>query len=240
MGLTVPGGRPPGNGARRKSFFRRLAGVASHNPLAMTDDRRHSPAAERNGPPILAALQRLLPATGLLLEIASGSGQHAAFCSPGLPGWQWQPSDFDATALPSIAAWCEGLDRVRPPIVIDVTAATWPEAPARVDAIYCANMIHASPWATTPGLMQGAARHLAPPGLLITYGPYLLDNEPTAPSNLAFDADLRNRGPGWGLRRLADVAGEAAKAGLCLRETLRMPANNMLLVWARAEAAGAA
>lgn len=204
------------------------------------DPRRHSPAAERNGPPILAALQRLLPARGLLLEIASGTGQHAAFCSAGLPGWQWQPSDFDAGALPSIAAWCDGLDRVRPPITLNVLDAHWPGVPAQVDAIYCANMIHIAPWACTPALMQGAARHLAPAGLLITYGPYLLDDTPTAPSNLAFDTDLRARNPAWGLRRLADVAEQAAKAGLCLRETLPMPANNMLPAWAHGGAARAA
>lgn len=200
----------------------------------MPDERRHSPAAERNGPPILAELQRVLPPSGLLLEIASGSGQHAAFLSNGLPGWQWQPSDFNADVLPSIAAWCEGRAHVRPPVQLDVTAASWPGVPAQVDAIYCANMIHASPWATTPGLMQGAGRHLAPQGLLVTYGPYLEDDVPTAPSNLAFDADLRGRGAGWGIRRLADVAAEAAAAGLTLRERVEMPANNLLLVWARA------
>ena len=204
------------------------------NASVMTDARRHSPAAERNGPPILAALQRLLPATGVLLEIASGTGQHAAFCSAGLAGWQWQPSDFDAGALPSIAAWCDGLVRVRPPITLNVLDETWPGVPAQVDAIYCANMIHIAPWACTAGLMRGAARHLAPHGLLITYGPYLLDAEPTAPSNLAFDADLRARNPAWGIRRLADVAAEAAAAGLALRERLDMPANNKLLAWARA------
>jgi len=106
--------------------------------------------------------------------------------------------------------------------------------PDQVDAIYCANMIHASPWATTPGLMQGAARHLAPQGLLITYGPYLFDDEPTAPSNLDFDADLRGRGLGWGLRHINDVAEQAARAGLRLRERLDMPANNKLLVWEHA------
>jgi len=199
--------------------------------------RRHSPAAERNGPPILAALQRLLPPSGLLLEIASGTGQHAAFCSEGLPGWQWQPSDFDAAALPSIAAWCEGLERVRPPITLNVLDASWPGVPPQVDAIYCANMIHIAPWACTTGLMQGAARHLAADGLLITYGPYIVEDRPTAPSNLAFDADLRQRNPAWGIRRLADVAEQAAAAGLCLRETLDMPANNMLLAWARIDAA---
>jgi SAM-dependent methyltransferase len=195
------------------------------------NDRRHSPAAERNGPPILAALQRLLPATGVLLEIASGTGQHAAFLSEGLPGWQWQPSDFDAAALPSIAAWCAGLERVRPPIVLDVLDATWPGVPAQVDAIYCANMIHISPWECTAGLMRGAAKHLAPGGVLVTYGPYIVDDEPTAPSNLAFDADLRGRNPAWGLRRLQEVAEQAAVVGLRLSERLDTPANNKLLVW---------
>lgn len=199
----------------------------------MTNLRRHSPAAERNGPPILAALRRLLPASGVMLEIASGTGQHAAFCSAGLPGWQWQPSDFDATALPSIAAWCEGLANVRPPIPLNVLDTDWPGVPRQVDAIYCANMIHIAPWECTAGLMQGAARHLAPQGLLMTYGPYLLDDEPTAPSNLAFDADLRARNAAWGIRRLADVAERASAAGLHLRERLDMPANNKLLVWAR-------
>lgn len=196
--------------------------------------RRHSPAAERNGPPLLAQLQRLLPPAGLMLEIASGTGQHAAFLSEGLPGWQWQPSDFDAAALPSIAAWCQGLPRVRPPITLDVLADDWAGAPAPVDAVFCANMIHIAPWACTAGLMRGATRHLAPGGVLLTYGPYLVDGEPTAPSNLAFDADLRARNPAWGLRRLADVAAEAAAAGLALHERVDMPANNLLLAWRRA------
>lgn len=198
------------------------------------DPRRHSPAAERNGPPILAALQRLLPPAGVLLEIASGTGQHAAFCAAALPGWRWRPSDAQAGALASIAVWCAGLPNVAAPLRLDVLDAQWPGVPAAVDAIYCANMVHIAPWACTAGLMQGAARHLAPQGLLLTYGPYLVDGEPTAPSNLAFDADLRARNPAWGLRRLADVAGVAADAGLRLRERLALPANNQLLVWERA------
>lgn len=198
------------------------------------DPRRHSPAAERNGPPILAALQRLLPPAGVLLEVASGTGQHAAFCAAALPGWRWLPSDAQAGALPSIAAWCAGLPNVAAPVVLDVLEPRWPGVPAEVDAVYCANMVHIAPWACTAGLMQGAARHLAPQGLLLTYGPYLVDGEPTAPSNLAFDADLRARDPAWGLRRLADVEAEAGRAGLRLRERLAMPANNQLLVWARA------
>jgi hypothetical protein len=197
------------------------------------DPRRHSPAAERNRGPILAELQRLLPAQGLLLEVASGSGQHAAHCSAGLPGWRWQPSEFDEQAGPSIRAWCAGLDRVLPPITLDVQQAQWPGVPAQVDAIFCANLLHIAPWACCAGLMQGAARHLAPAGLLITYGPYLEDEVTTTPSNLAFDRDLRARNPAWGLRRRDDVAQQAAQAGLALRERVGMPANNLLLVWAR-------
>jgi len=191
--------------------------------------RRHSPAAERNAPVILAELKRLLPASGLLLEIASGTGQHAAFCSAALPGWRWQPSDYDAEALPSIDTWCQGLEQVQPAIQLDVLSEDWPE----VDAIYCANMIHISPWACTVALMQGAARHLTGQGLLITYGPYLVDGVQTAPSNLAFDADLRVRNPDWGIRRLADIEAEAAAVGLFLREQVALPANNRLLVWSR-------
>ena len=203
--------------------------------MPTADPRRHSPAAERNGPPILAELQRLLPAQGLMLEIASGTGQHAAFFSAGLPGWQWQPTDFNAAALPSIRAWCAGLPRVRPPLQLDVLSQPWPaELPRPVDAMFCANMIHIAPWACTAALMQGAARHLSPHGLLITYGPYLEEGVMTSPGNTAFDADLRSRDAAWGLRGLAAVADEAQGAGLQLRERVAMPANNLLLVWARA------
>lgn len=197
------------------------------------DLRRHSPAAERNAVPILAELQRLLPPQGLLLEIASGTGQHAAYCGAGLPGWQWQPSEFEADALPSIRAWCAGLPNVRPPQRLDVLQAPWHGVAAPVDAVFCANLIHIAPWACCAALMQGAARQLAPQGLLITYGPYLEDEVPTAPGNRAFDADLRGRNPAWGLRRREDVQAEAARAGLVLRERVAMPANNLLLVWGR-------
>ena len=195
--------------------------------------RRHSPAAERNRAPILLELERLLPARGTALEIASGSGQHAAHFAAALPGWQWQPSDGDAGALPSICAWCAHLGNVRPAIVIDVLGATWPAAPDRVDLIFCANLLHISPWPTCAALMRGAARHLAPDGLLVVYGPFVVDDTPTAPSNLAFDADLRARDPAWGLRRLADVASAADAQGLHLRERAAMPANNLVVVFAR-------
>ena len=200
-----------------------------------TDSRHHSPAAERNQGPILDVLQRLLPARGVALEIASGTGQHAAYFSAALAGWRWQPTDAEARSLASIAAWCAGLGNVVAPIQLDVLAAHWAGAPEQVDAIFCANLLHISPWATCAALMQGAARHLAPQGLLLLYGPYFVDGEPVAAGNLAFDADLRARDPAWGLRRLADVLAQAEAAGLRLRERVPMPANNLLLVLARAE-----
>ena len=195
--------------------------------------RQHSPAAERNRVPIAAALQRLLPPSGRLLEVASGTGQHAAHLATALPGWHWHPSDPDPAARASIAAWCAGLANVAPPIALDAAAPDWPGAPDVVDAIYCANMIHIAPWAAAVGLLDGAARHLAPDGVLLTYGPYVTDEVPTAPSNLAFDADLRRRDPAWGLRRLAALEAVAADAGLALRDRVPMPANNLLLVWRR-------
>jgi len=197
------------------------------------DSRRHSPAAERNREPIAAELRRLLPAHGLALEIASGSGQHAAYFSSALPGWRWQPSDGDARSLASISAWCEGLANVLPPLHLDVLADTWPGVPASVDALFCANLLHISPWATCPALMRGAARHLAARGLLLLYGPYVIDGVATAASNLAFDADLRGRDAAWGLRHLNDVTAQAALVGLPLRERIAMPANNQLLVFER-------
>jgi hypothetical protein len=200
----------------------------------MTDDpRRHSAAADRNRGPILEVLARVLPVTGLALEIASGTGQQVAHFAAGLPGWRWQPSDPDPGARASIAAWCAGLAKVLPPLDLDVMAPDWPGAPDRVDAVICANMIHISPWPTCEALMQGAAGRLSPTGLLLVYGPFLVDGEPTAAGNLAFDADLRARHPAWGLRRLGDVQSVAAAAGLVLRERLAMPANNLTLVFAR-------
>ena len=196
-----------------------------------TDARRHSPAAERNRDPILAELQRLLPPRGLMLEIASGSGQHAAHFAAALPGWRWLPSDGDARSLASLDAWCEGLADVLPALHLDVLEREWPGVPARVDAVFCANLLHIAPWDTCAALMRGAARHLSAQGLLLLYGPYIVEGEVTAPSNLAFDADLRSRDAAWGLRRLAGVVREAHAAGLRLRERVAMPANNLLLVF---------
>jgi hypothetical protein len=198
-----------------------------------------SPAAERNRQPILDVLRQVLPPRGAALEIASGTGQHAAWFAAGLPGWTWQPTDADPAALPIIAAWIAhtGVTNVRPPLRLDVTAPQWPaEGPPFADpfdAVYCANMLHISPWATCAALMRGCARHLAATGVLITYGPYIEDGVPTAPGNLSFDQSLRAQNPAWGIRRLQDVIREAERAGLTFQRRHPMPANNLLLVFAR-------
>jgi len=197
------------------------------------DLRRHSAAADRNKDAIVRQLQRLLPRSGLLLEIASGTGQHAAHASAALPGWQWQPSDPDPDLLPSISAWCQGVPQALAPLLLDVLDEPWAGVRDTVDAMFCANMIHIAPWPACAALMRGAARHLTAAGLLCLYGPYTVDGEPTAASNLAFDADLRARNPDWGLRRLGDVAAQAKHCGLLLHERVAMPANNLLLVFAR-------
>ncbi len=200
---------------------------------------QYSPAAERNLAPILQVLQILLPASGRALEVASGTGQHVAGFAAALPGWAWQPSDRDAGNFDSINAWTTqaGVRNVLPPVQLDVLAARWPDSAAEFtaswDLVYCANMLHIAPWACCAGLMQGAARTLAPHGRLVTYGPYLEDNVPTAPGNLAFDASLRERNPGWGLRRLVDVAHQASQSGLLLSARHALPANNLLLVFTR-------
>lgn len=199
----------------------------------------HSAAADRNKEPILAVLRQLLGPGGSALEIASGTGQHAAWFAAALPGWTWQPTDADASMLPAIAARIAEADlsNVRPPLRLDVEAPQWPTPQApfaeRFDAIYCANMLHIAPWACCAGLMRGAARHLAANGRLVTYGPYLENGVPTAPSNRDFDASLRERHPAWGIRRLEDVAQVAAAAGLHLAARHALPANNLLLVWNR-------
>jgi len=195
-----------------------------------------SPAADRNKQPILDVLLKALPAQGSALEIASGTGQHVAWFAAALPQWTWQPTDAMPAALDSIAAWVaeQGLLNVRPALVLDVMAPEWlPVGSAKFDLIYCANMLHISPWATCAALMQGSARHLAAGGVLVTYGPYLEDEVPTSEGNLSFDQSLRAQDPAWGIRRREDVEEEAARAGLRLMSRHAMPANNLLLVWGR-------
>jgi len=193
-----------------------------------------SAAADRNKGPILDALRRVLPSTAAVLEIAAGTGQHAAHFAGAQPGWRWQPTDSDERALPAIAGRCAGLPNVCAPLSLDVMAHPWPASLGRFDAVYCANMLHIAPWATCAALMQGAAAHLDAGGVLVLYGPYIVDGEATAPSNLAFDADLRARDREWGLRRLADVVDQAKSAGLSFEQRIDMPANNLTLVFRQA------
>lgn len=193
-----------------------------------------SPAADRNKEPILATLQTVLPAQGHALEIASGTGQHAVWFAAGLPGWNWQPTDARPEALGSIAAYTadSSLTRVCPPLLLDVMATQWLPAHQRFDLIYCANMLHVAPWPACAALMAGSARHLAPGGVLVTYGPYLEQGVDTSPGNLSFDASLRAENPAWGLRQRENVEAEAAQARMRLVQRHAMPANNLLLVWA--------
>lgn len=206
---------------------------------------QYSPAAERNLAPILQKLQTLLPATGRALEVASGTGQHVAGFAAALPGWTWQPTEHDAASFDSIGAWAAqaGVRNVLAPVQLDVRASRWPgetqAGDAPWDLVYCANLLHISPWACCAGLLQGAARTLSPQGRLVLYGPYLEDGVPTAPGNLAFDASLRERHPAWGLRRLEEVVQQAGQAGLRLSERHSLPANNLLLVFTRQPASSA-
>ena len=194
-----------------------------------------SPASERNQAPILSVLRELLPESGQALEIASGTGQHAAYFGAAMPGWRWQPTDVTDALFGAIQPWAAraGANNVMPPRRLDVLDSVWPsDAPlfeTPFDLIYCANMLHIAPWACTSALMQGAARHLTPNGTLVIYGPFIEEEVATAPSNLAFDADLRRRNPDWGIRHLADVELEATSAGLALTSQHHMPANNLLL-----------
>ena len=198
-----------------------------------------SPSADRNKQPILDVLQGQLPSRGLALEIASGTGQHAAWFMAALPNWNWQTSDVDANALPGISQWLAQSDgnRAPTPVRLDVCDARWPSQGAefaqRFDLIYCANMLHIAPWACCAAVMQGCDRYLAAPGLLVLYGPYLEADVTTAPGNAAFDQGLRARNPAWGLRAREDVEAQAARVGLVLRARHAMPANNLLLVFER-------
>lgn len=192
---------------------------------------RHAPATARNRDPILAVLRDVLPERGLVLEVASGTGEHAAAFAAALPALDWQPSDPDAEARASIDAWCAHTSNVRPALALDAAAADWPID--RADAILCINMVHISPWTATEGLMAGAERLLAPGAPLYLYGPYRRAGVPTAPSNEAFDADLKARNPAWGLRDLADVTALASARGLLLDRVVDMPANNLSVVFRR-------
>ena len=199
----------------------------------MTDARRHAPATLRNREPILAVLREVLPARGTVLEIASGSGEHALYFAAALPQLSWQPTDPSPEARASIAVWREEADSANLllPLAIDATLAAWPIVQA--DAIVCINMIHISPWEASEGLMRAAERILPPGGPLVLYGPFLRADRPLAPSNAAFDADLKLRDPRWGLRDLDIVCDLAAKHGLARHSVIDMPANNIAVVLRR-------
>jgi SAM-dependent methyltransferase len=192
--------------------------------------RRSAPAALRNREPIAEVLKDWLPSTGLVLEVASGTGEHATLFAERFPNLEWQPSDVDPDALRSIRAWRDEarLPNLRDPLRLDAASAEW--SVAKADAVLSINMVHISPWTSALGLMEGAARLLSGGGALILYGPWLKDDVPTADSNMAFDADLRRRDPQWGLRRVEDFAAAAAERGLVLQEVRAMPANNLMLL----------
>lgn len=200
----------------------------------MTDPREISPPAERNKQPILEVLARVLPPSGLVLEIGEGTGQHVTHFAKALPGLTFQPAEMDEARHASITAWIrhEHLDNVRPPIALDLTRWPWPVRAA--DAIVCINVIHISPWEATVALMRGGGELLAPGGALVTYGPYARGGQHTAPSNAAFDADLKARNPLWGIRDMEAVETAARdEGGLRLEEVVPMPANNFTLVFRR-------
>jgi SAM-dependent methyltransferase len=197
--------------------------------------KRHAPATMRNREPILAELQKIFTAPAKVLEIASGTGEHAAFFARELPHVIWQPSDLDAAALASIAAHRadSGLDNLLPPLTLDVESGELGPAADGCDAIVCINMIHIAPWSATEGLFAGAARALSAGGLVVTYGPYRFEGAFTAPSNETFDAALRHENPAWGVRDLADVTRLAELRGFSRERVVPMPANNHVIVFRR-------
>lgn len=199
----------------------------------MSQARRHAPATLRNRDPILAVLRKTLPARGLVLEISSGSGEHAVYFARALPQVTWQPSDPSAEARASIAVWRqeEGSANLEAPLALDAAAEEWPVA--RADGIVCINMVHISPWEATLGLMRGAERILPAGAPLVLYGPFVRADSLLAPSNVAFDLDLKARDPRWGLRDLDTVCELASARGLMREAIIEMPANNLMLVLRR-------
>lgn len=198
----------------------------------MTDARLQSPAASRNGAPILEVLAGLLPERARVLELAAGSGEHALRFASAMPGWDWLPSDPSSRALASIAAWRDALGppNLRVPLALDVMS-DWPEG--RYEAIVAINLVHIAPWAVTEALMARAGQCLVPEGVLFLYGPYRRGGRHTSDSNAAFDANLRARDPHWGVRDLEAVTAEAEDHGLRLEQVVEMPANNLSVAWRR-------
>lgn len=194
---------------------------------------RQAPAAERNRAPLWTVLAPRLPATGDVLEIASGTGEHAAWFAAERPGLVWQPSDGDPDALDAIAArvTLAALDNPRPPLRLDVHDRPWRVAP--VDAVLCVNLLHVAPWSAAEALLAGAAEVLRAGSGLFVYGPFKKAGKHTAESNARFDEVLRARDPSYGIRDLDDIAALARSSGLRHAETVDMPANNLTLVFER-------
>jgi hypothetical protein len=199
----------------------------------MPDAKLHAPATARNRDPILAVLSRVLQPAGVVLEISSGTGEHAVAFATGLPWLEWQPSDIDARSLASIAAHRaeSGPGNLRPPLILDAAAADWPVD--RADAVVCINMIHIAPWTACVGMMAGAGRILPVGGILYLYGPFKENGTHSAESNARFDAELQSRDPAWGVRDIEAVIALAAEHGLRHVETAVMPANNRSVVFRR-------
>jgi cyclopropane fatty-acyl-phospholipid synthase-like methyltransferase len=195
--------------------------------------KQASPATERNKEPIREVLATHLPESGLVLEIASGAGEHAVHMARAFPRVDWQPTDADPTALASIGAYQAeaGLPNLRPPLPLDVTATPWPVASA--EAIVCINMIHIAPWEATVALFAGAMRALPPRGLLYLYGPYRFSGAFTAPSNEEFDRSLKARDARWGVRDIRELTVTATHHGIALEHVVAMPANNHSLIFRR-------
>ena len=196
---------------------------------------RDAPATHRNREPILEVLGRWLGEPTRVLEIASGTGQHAVFFAEHLPHLEWQPTDCDPNGLESIAAWVadSGLPNLGAPVALDAASADWPVGRGAIDAIFNANMIHISPWSVGIGLFEGAGRVLRRGGLLFLYGPFKVGGKHTAPSNAAFEESLHQRDPSWGIRDLEEVQDVADRNGLTHVETNDLPANNKLVVFRR-------
>ncbi|KAF5829305.1 hypothetical protein DUNSADRAFT_16285 [Dunaliella salina] len=220
------------------------ANAAQRAKSSISSARVEAPSCERNKEPILEVLKKYLNTDkeGKVLEVASGTGQHCAHFAPAFPNLLWQPSDCSLDLFRSITAWASGIPNIcLPPLFLDTRKDKWPlrsgksDQPEELMAIYCANMVHISPWAATQGLLQGAGRHLKRPGgLLLIYGPFKRDGKHTSESNAQFDASLRSRDPEWGYHDVAEVEAEAAKQtadSLKLEAVEQMPANNLLLIF---------
>jgi SAM-dependent methyltransferase len=200
------------------------------------DQRMFSPSAARNAAPILAILQRVLPSSGSVLEIGCGTGEHAVSFAAAMPQLTWRPSDPDPDARASASSWISfaDLSNVSAPLDIDVCASAWcVEQDAPFDVMISLNMVHIAPWSASLGLFAGAGRLLRAGALLILYGPFTRDGAHNAPSNAAFDVSLKARNQSWGLRDIADLERLGEVSGLVLRETIEMPANNRMLVFAK-------